>query len=206
MPDNRTKAEKLRALYRHPRTSIIEREAAKLALERLGERVDEPVRVNFNHNTPPPSRPNPGFGFRDTYGTFSGTFTQEMFDNLMNNLGRKAAETTRRNAAYGEELRRAGEAVRRANEEAAAARQEAARKRALSPCPGCAHTYDDHIGWRCYACHPNAKIELAERRAAYCGWMPFELKTGGVNWSKIETSWGSGPNFIIYDEKKEDTP
>lgn len=45
MADNRTKAQKLRALYNHPRTSQIERDAARLALDRLGAGIGEPTKT-----------------------------------------------------------------------------------------------------------------------------------------------------------------
>lgn len=163
MADHRTKAQKLRDLIAHPRTSEHERQAARLALDRLGERHEIPK--------PPPRYQPPRGASPFTSGTFADWFEQ-MLRTQQPGYQRRWEEELRRQAQ--EDLRRAAEAK--------------ARKQAQIPlCPGCGHVEAEHVMWRCYACH------ASRARAEWCGWAWAAKKGEEPRWVKVRSGWQTGP-------------
>jgi len=173
--DHRTKAQKLRDLIAHPRTSTTERQAARLALERLGERPEAP-KPPPRYQPPRGTSPFANQTFADWFEQMLRTqprhhvendeYIQKVKDRLRDELRRQAAQAEADLARMAEERRRA--------------------KAAIPPCPGCGHAEADHVMWRCYACN------LSHVHAEWCGWA-WLVKDRHPSWTKVETSWQTGP-------------
>lgn len=184
-------------------TSPHEAAVARRKLEALGVSAKPPLRRS--HRTPP----RPSYRASNTRGgtfDFNGSmedWLRRMFDQSANSYQQANA----RAEEFREQARRANEAMAQA---AKAAEERRAKERRLwafeqrkkevradAFCPRCMHNAEHHVGPRCYACHPSFQIEAAERRADWCGRIPFEL--GGdvasfhIEWGQIETAtWKEG--------------
>jgi len=179
MADYRTKAQKLRDLINHPRTGVHEREAALLALRRMGERPPAQPK-------PPPTQPRPRPEYDYQRQWFGDFFRQTNNFNTMNSATRAAQRAAEEFA----------EAVRKVKEEAARARAAS-----IPPCPGCGHEEADHVAFRCYTCFDPRPIGTRSR-AAYCGWMFGKIKrehSGPTEerWYKAPTSWRDGARMAF---------
>jgi hypothetical protein len=122
---------------------------------------------------------------------------QQTMNDFLNDLwGEQIFRSRRRyRDPFAEAAQRYAEAQAHVAEEVKRQAEEMRRAQAatIPPCPGCGHPEKEHVIWRCYQCHPNYRIEAAERRAAICGWAWLRTQGGQSSWMKVRSDWRTGP-------------